>query len=55
MLIQMVCVYLINILGEVIKAWYNNTLKPEIKKDTSVDQKLKKYVVTDQIGDSSEE
>ena len=42
-------------LGEVIKAWYNNILKPEIKKDTSVDQKLKKYVVTDQIGDSSEE
>lgn len=42
-------------LGEVIKTWYNNTLKPEIKKDTSVDQKLKNYVVTDQIGDSSEE
>lgn len=41
--------------GDVIKSWYNDILKPEIAKDSSVGQKLKNYVVTDQIGDSSEE
>lgn len=41
--------------GNVIKSWYNDILKPEIAKDSSVGQKLKNYVVTDQIGDSSEE
>ena len=41
--------------GDVIKSWYNDILKPEIAKDSSVGQKLKNYVVTDQVGDSSEE
>ena len=41
-------------LGNIIKTWYNQTLKPEITKDTSVDKKLKNYVVTDQISDNSE-
>ena len=41
-------------LGDIIKTWYNQTLKPEIAKDTSVDKKLKNYVVTDQISDDSE-
>ena len=34
-------------LGDVIKSWYKETLRPDIAKDTSVDKQLKNYMVGD--------
>ena len=34
-------------LGDVIKSWYNDILKPELSKETSVNKKLQNYIVGD--------